>query len=157
MRQILRTRKLPAKGDLPSLPIPDGTYAFRAHTSFIRFANGVGVGYLTQGQQDEMPVNNQSISYEFQGMTDDGKFYVTAEFPVNTRLLAYDRDKANYGGTVKEAKCYDCPDHRRFVREYQAYAKRMEAQLQRLSPEKFQPSLMSFDELIKSIKITDMR
>ena len=156
MRQILRTRQLPAKGELPTIPIPDGYYAFRAHASFIRFANGVGVVFLTQGQQDEMPVNNQNLSYEFQGMTDDGRFYVTAEFPVAAPFLAYDRDKANYGATVKEAKCYQCADHQRFMREYRAYVNKIRAQLEQLPAERFQPGLVSFDELIKSIKITDV-
>ncbi len=157
MRQILRTRQLPEKSDIPTLPIPDGYYAFRAHASFLRFANGTGIVFLTQGQQDEMPVNNQNLSYEFQGMTDDGRFYVTAEFPVAASFLAYDRDKANYGGTVKESKCLQCADHQRFVREYRDYINKVQAQLQRLPPDKFQPSLTSFDDLLKSIKISDLK
>jgi len=154
MRQILRSRSLPLKGDLPSLPIPDGYYAFRAHTAFLRFDNGTGVVFLTQGQQDEMPVNNQNLSYEFQGITDDGRFYVTAEFPVAAPFLAYDRDKANYGAVVKEASCYQCADHRRFMQEYRAYVSKVQEQLEKLRPEEFQPSLKSFDDLVKSIKVT---
>ena len=154
MRQILRTRSLPLKGDVPSLPIPDGYYAFRAHAAFLRFANGTGVVFLTQGQQDEMPVNNQNLSYEFQGITDDGRFYVTAEFPVAAPFLAYDRDKANYGGAVKEAACYQCADHHRFMREYRTYVSKVQKQLETLRAEEFQPSLKSFDELVKSIKVT---
>ena len=157
MRPILRTRQLPVSTKIPVLPIPDGSYAFISHASFIRFANGVGLAFLTQGQQDEMPVNNQNLSYEFQGMTDDGQFYITAEFPVAASFLAYDRDKANYGGTVKESSCYECADHQRFVREYNAYIGRIKTQLQQLPAAKFEPALPQFDQLLQSIKIGPMK
>ncbi len=153
LQRILSTRNLAFKGEVPLLPLPDGYLAFRAHTAFLRFKQGSGMVFLTQGQQDEMPVNNQSLSYEFQGLTNDGRYYVTAEFPVAAPFLAYDRDRANYGGSVKESSCYECPDHARFMREYRAYVRTISNKLEKLPAEKFQPSLKLFDDLITSIEV----
>ncbi len=153
LQRILSTRDLAFKGEVPLLPLPDGYLAFRAHTAFLRFKQGSGMVFLTQGQQDEMPVNNQSLSYEFQGLTNDGRYYVTAEFPVAAPFLAYDRDTANYGGSVKESSCYQCPDHARFMREYRAYVRTISNKLEKLPPDKFQPSLKLFDDLITSIEV----
>jgi hypothetical protein len=153
LQRILNSRSLAFKGELPLLPIPDGFLAFRAHNGFLRFKQGSGIVFLTQGQQDEMPVNNQNLSYEFQGLTSDGRYYVTAQFPVAAPFLAYDRDKANYGGTVKESSCFQCPDHARFMKEYRVYVRGIKNRLEKLPADKFQPGLKTFDELISSIEI----
>jgi len=153
LQRILRSRVMPPTGEVPYLPLPDGYLAFRAHNGILNFKEGSGIVFLTQGQQDEVPINNQNLSYEFQGITDDGKYYVTAEFPLQAPSLPNDRDTANYGGAVRESKCIECPDHARFMREYRAYALRVSKDLERLTPEKFQPSLKLFAELIGSIQI----
>jgi len=156
LQEILKKGSPTFTGDVPYLPLPDGYFAFRSHVAIVKFPHGSGLVFLTQGQQDEMPVNNQNLSYEFQGITDDGRFYVTAQFPVAAPILAFDRDKANYGGTVKESSCVDCPDHQRFMKEYHAYTANIREKLDALTPEKFQPSLKSFDDLIGSIEITEV-
>ena len=153
LRRILSIRNPRFKGDVPLLPLPDGYLAFRAHTKFLRFKQGSGIVFLTQSQQDEMPINNQNLSYEFEGLTNDGRYYVTAEFPVATPFLAFDRDKASYGGTVRESSCFECPEHTRFIREYRAYARSIGNKLERLQPDMFQPGLNRFDELLISIEI----
>ena len=153
LQRILNRKSLAFKSEVPLLPIPDGYLAFRAHNAFLRFKQGSGIVFLTQGQQDEMPVNNQNLSYEFQGLTNDGRYYVTAQFPVAAPFLAYDRDRANYGGAVKEASCVTCPDHARFMREYRAYVLGIRNKLEKFPADKFEPNLKLFDELIRSIEI----
>jgi hypothetical protein len=153
LRQILRSGNARFTGEVPLLPLPDGYLVFRAHTRFLRFKQGSGIVFLTQGQQDEMPINNQNLSYEFEGLTNDGRYYVTAEFPVAAPFLAYDREKASYDASVKESSCYECPEHARFMREYRAYARSIGLKLERLPAEQFKPSLKLFDELITSIEV----
>jgi hypothetical protein len=153
LQRLLRAGSPVIKGKVPYLPIPDGTFAFRAHEAILRFHKGSGLVFLTQGQQDEMPINNQNLSYEFQGITNDGRYYVSAEFPAAAPFLAYDRDKATYEGRVKEASCVACPDHQRFMREYRAYAAAMKQKLAALPREKFQPSLRLIDNLLTSLEI----
>jgi hypothetical protein len=153
LQRILSSRNLAFKGEVPLLPLPDGYLAFRAHTAFLRFKQGSGIVFLTQGQQDEMPVNNQNLSYEFQGLTNDGRYYVTAEFPVAAPFLAYNRDQANYGGSVKESSCFQCPDHTRFMKEYRAYVRTISNTLEKLPSDKFQPRLKLFDDLLTSLEV----
>jgi hypothetical protein len=152
LKTLLRDQPAAFRGEVPTLPVPDGHQAFRAHLQYLRFRNGRGIMFLTQGQQDEMPVNNQSISYEFQGLTDDGQFYVTAEFPVAAPFLADDRDAATYDG-FKDPGCFNCKARAIFVRRYRAYAEGVGRRLDQLQPENFQPSLRLYDELINSLEI----
>jgi len=56
--------------------------AFIGKRKFLRFRNGRGVLFLTQYQQETLPVNNGALVCTFQGMTDDNAWYVSAVFPV---------------------------------------------------------------------------
>lgn len=76
----------PAQGDdhpgLTMLPPSNAQQTLRALPQYLEFAEGSGVRYVTQLSQGIEPVNNQSLFYTFQGLTDDGNIYVAAYFPV---------------------------------------------------------------------------
>lgn len=153
LRLLLRTRPRDFAGVPPFLPslTPD-TLALRAHTHYVNFRGGSGLACVVQTQQDEMPVNNQNLAYEFQGLTDDGRFFVTAAFPVAAPFLADDRDGARFDG-FDYADCYDCPAERAFKRKYRAYTTRLARRLERLPASGFAPRLDLYDELLSSIEI----
>lgn len=153
LRIVLRGRNPKFAGPIPLLPIPDGYLAFRSHVMFLRFGNGTGLVFVTQGQQDEMPVNNENLSYEFLGLTDDNRFLVTAEFPLAAPFLSYDRDSANYGGKVQECSCFEGPRYKRFQRQYRAYVIEIKTKLNQLSAEEFEPKLALYNQLLSSIEI----
>lgn len=153
LRQLLKTRPRDFAGVPPFLPeLTPHTLALRARTHYVRFRGGWGLACVLQAQQEEMPVNNQNLSYEFQGLTDDGRFYVTARFPVAAPFLANDRDDARYDG-FEHPGCFDCPAERAFRRRYRAYAARVARRLERLPAAGFTPSLGMYDELLSSIEI----
>lgn len=153
LRLLLRTRPRDFAGVPPFLPplTPD-TLALRAHTHYVKFRGGSGLACVIQTQQDEMPVNNQNLAYEFQGLTDDGRFYVTAVFPVAAPFLANDRDRARFDG-FDYAPCYNCPAERAFKKKYRAYTARLARRLERLPPSGFAPRLDLYDELLSSLEI----
>jgi hypothetical protein len=153
LNTLLRNGDANFRGDMPMVPLLDGYLAFRGHTKLLRFQRGSGFAFLTQGQQDEMPINNQNLSYEFQGLTDDGRYLVTAQFPVAAPFLEFNRDQANYGGKVHECNCFEGARYQRFQREYRAYVQEMKGRLDRLPAQKFEPSLELYDQLLKSIEI----
>lgn len=75
------------ESDLPFLPLLNAAQVFRAQPEVMEFQNGRGIRYLTYYSQAPGPIMNQNIFYTFQGVTDDGKYYVSATFPINTGLF----------------------------------------------------------------------
>lgn len=72
---------------LPFLPLIGAEETFHAQLSYLGFQNGEGVRYVTQRDQFPGPVTNESIFYTFQGLTDDGQYYVAAFFPLEVEGL----------------------------------------------------------------------
>ena len=73
---------------MPFLPLWEACQAFVARPRYVRFKNGEGVLFLTQMDVGETSqVTNQGLEYAFQGMTNDGQFYVYAEFSVAAPFL----------------------------------------------------------------------
>jgi len=56
---------------------------FHAQAKPVPFQNGHGVRYLTQGLTNFAPITNKEIFYYYQGITNDGAYFVAAIFPVN--------------------------------------------------------------------------
>lgn len=70
-------------------PLPenlDGAL-FTAQTHAINFQNGHGIRLLNQTGQAPGPVNNQDLFYYFQGITNDGQYYIEAILPINAPFL----------------------------------------------------------------------
>jgi len=148
LRRLIRTRPAALRGEVPTLPFPDGHDAFHAHVKYLRFRGGSGVAFLTQGQQDNNLINSQQVSYEFRGLTYDGRFYVSATFPVGAAVIADSRDADSHEG-------YAVPYYAAVPREprYRAYVGRVRRKLERLRPDEFRPSLRLYDELLTSLEI----
>lgn len=149
LRQLIRRQPAALKGNVPMLPFPDATEVFHAHVKHLRFRGGAGIAFLTQGQQDYELINSQHTSYEFRGLTDDGRFYISATFPVGAPVLAATRDAASHEG-------YTLPREiggRRARQNYAAYVERVRRKLERLPAASFTPSLRLYDELLSSLEI----
>lgn len=72
-------------------PLPeDFDTTFMAQIHALNFKNGHGVRYLTQIFQNFNPVNNKDLYYYYQGISDDGQYFVQVVLPINTAFLAAD-------------------------------------------------------------------
>ena len=149
LRRLIRRRPAALKGNVPMLPFPDATEAFHARVRHLRFGGGSGVAFLTQSQQDDNLINAQQVSYEFRGLTDDGRFYVSATLPAGAPALAATRDAGTHDGYTLPAR----PGGARERRRYAAYVEGVRRKLERLRPEQFTPSLRLYDELLSSLEI----
>jgi hypothetical protein len=149
LRRLIRRQPAALKGNVPMLPFPDATEVFHVRVRYSRFRGGGGVAFLTQAQQDDNLINSQHVSYSFRGLTDDGRFYVSADFPVGAPVIAATRDAASHEGyTIPRY-----PGGRREQRRYAAYVERVRRKLARLRPEQFSPDLRLYDELLTSLEI----
>jgi hypothetical protein len=73
---------------LPFLPDPKAAQVFHAAEKILPFQNGTGIRYITQYSQAHFPaVDNKELFYTFQGLTTDGKYYVSVILPVHLPAL----------------------------------------------------------------------
>jgi hypothetical protein len=152
LQRFLRRRQAAPAGAVPTVPFPDAHEAFRAHLKYLRFKGGSGVAYLTQGQQDESLINNELLTYEFRGLTDDGRHYVYASLPVNAPALPPTRDAATHEG-YRLQSTFDGPDRPSKLRAYTNYVRGVKRSLERLPPDRFTPSLRLLDETLSSLEV----
>ena len=152
LRRLLRRRPAALTGEIPTVPFPDGHDAFRAHLKYLRFKGGSGVAYLAQGQQDEDFISNGRITYEFRGLTDDGRHYVYASLPVAAPFLPPARAVESHDGYRLPYTFYG-PDRAAQLRRYRNYVARIRRRLERLPPDRFAPSLRLLDEAFSSLEI----
>jgi hypothetical protein len=142
LRNLLATRPAaaPANG-LPFLPLWNAAQMMRTKITYLDFANGSGVRYLTQYGQAPAPMNNTYLLYTFQGLTADGKYYVSAILPVANPILP--PDPSTVPGN----------DYAKFDANFPTYLVDIEKKLDAQPDDSFQPHLGLLDDMIKTIKI----
>lgn len=137
------------KDELPFVPMYDVGEALRAKVAYLDFGGGRGVRFLAQYNMEDTLVSNQALTYVFQGITDDGAYYVSAAFPVAAPFLPaeYSEEEARRRGV--ESPAMPGPALRRY-RKYLAENARL---LEALAPGKYRPGLGPLDDLVRSLAV----
>ncbi len=81
--KLLAERPEQVSGQLPFLPPQNAMQQMHFGLRYVAFAGGSGIAYVTQYAQAPVALNNRDMFYTFQGLTADGKYYVSAIFPVS--------------------------------------------------------------------------
>lgn len=77
-----------------SAPETMGTLSISAQPQFLDFKSGKGIRYITQyDKTPPQPINGASLFYTYQGLTDDGEYYIAVILPISASFLAYDANK----------------------------------------------------------------
>ena len=141
LRTLLRNRPaaLPVSKPIPDFPFVEAQQAIRSKYQYLRFASGNGVSFLTQYAQDAQPTpaNNEELTLVFEGLTSDGKYFVTVRLPVTHPSLPRGIDSTD---AIKRDKAL-------------RYLRRTEAALNRMPDESFVPSLRELKGLIASLSV----
>lgn len=141
LRQLLAEQPESATEALPFLPLSaDGQQqALRSQIAYLNFEGGSGVRYLTQyiNEGEATPINNDQLLYTFQGLTEDGEYYVAAVFPLEQADLPAAAVSASGDLTS----------------DYEGYLEQTGSQLNEADPDSFTPNLTMLDALIQSIII----
>jgi hypothetical protein len=124
LTQINKTKSTKGIKELPMLPSAEAYEAFHNQVKYLNFKQGSGVAFLSCYRQEDAPINNGDFFYTYQGLTSDGKYYISAFFPVQASKL-----KKNLPS--KQGVDY----------------------LGKLQPAEFTPKLNQIDELLSSISI----
>ena len=116
----------------------------RAKYSKVKFQSGEGILFLTQYSQGmyPSPANNEELTYSFQGVTEDRKFYFTAALAVTHSQLPKGIDV-----TRDVIGFFDSGEDLSYLEDD---AKTLDG----FSDESFQPSLKKLQALIATINIT---
>ena len=141
LQQIIEGRST-NPGDVPILPLWNAAQVFLAKPAYEEFQGGSGIRYLTQYGQALMPINNHDLFYSFQGLTSDGKYWISAILPVRHPNLQ---------------DTYDNPlpaDLSAFTDNFEQYAAQTRADLDAQPDDSFTPSLADLDAMMRSIVIT---
>ena len=125
----------------PFLPMWNAGQVFYARPQVLNFQTGKGIRYLTCFAQGFVPIDTSCLFYTYQGMTSDGKYYVSAILPVDLPALhsidAENKWKAALADTSK----------------YQQYVNEMSQLLASASAADFKPDLNNLDNLVKSLSV----
>ena len=130
LRNLLANRpaSTPKEG-MPMLPIWNAAQMMSTKIAYLDFANGSGVRYLTQYGQDAAPINNTYLFYTFQGLTADGKYYISAVLPVANPILPPDTSTIPGG------------DYAKFISNFPDYLRDILTKLDAQPDGAFQPHL----------------
>ena len=132
---------------MPRVPWFNADLLIAANNKILSFQNGTGVRTLTEYAQYYAPINNNELIYQFQGLTNDNKYYVIAILPVTTPILAEDEKPdasvPRDGVPIPTA-----------VGPNDVYYISVTEKLNSLAPDSYTPSLNDLDTLIQSILVT---
>lgn len=126
---------------LPFMPIWPAAQMMHAKAEYFEFQNGSGMRFLSQYGQAANPINNKEMFYTYQGLTQDGAYYVAAVLPVS------------HPGMVADASIIPNNDWAAFSDNYLNYAAETQQTLNAQPDSSFTPSLEVLDAIFRSLRV----
>jgi hypothetical protein len=148
MQELLANQNAPMPQNMPFMPLFNAGQVFHSNEKFLTFQNGTGVRFLTQFAQAPFPVNNHDLFYTFQGLTNDGAYYISAILPINATFLPAD------GKPETPLPADGVPFDWVNFENLDAHFELVKQKLNATDPNAFSPSLINLDALIQSMLIT---
>jgi len=136
-------------GQLPEVPFFNAQQVFASNIQMISFQNGRGVRFLTEYAQYAASINNHDLFYHFEGVTNDGMYYVVAILPISAPTLAETSD----AGAPLPAGGVPYSYYTEPGTDMEPYYAAVTALLNSTSSDAFTPSLNQLDSLIQSMRI----
>lgn len=150
IRVLLGEPDLPTNDEVPGVPLFNAAKVVGTQIARLNMQNGSGVRMVTEYAQGILPISNQDLIYQFQGLTSDGKYYIIANLPVSSTFLAADQNPASpippEGVPFPDLNTADAS-------QINAYIQAVGEKLNAASPDSFQPPLGQLDALIQSIQV----
>lgn len=149
LEKVLIDKTFRVGNEIPSLVPYDAGTPFYEKVKHFSFPSGQGILFLTQYQIGFELVSNHNLTYIFEGITTDKKYYVLAEVPVSVDFLPNEQ--------IDEFEGYKIPwgklDDAREIRKFNEFNQKIGKRLDKLPSNKFKPDLKYFEEIISSLKI----
>lgn len=126
-----------ASNALPFLPVAPASQVIRARAQYFQTPVLQGVSYITVYRQDVSPFTNNEFSYTFQGVSNDGLYYVSAIYKVVV---------PDFPAEIPADFNYDT-----FSADFINYLTESVSKLNSAAPEAFTPALSALDGLVQTI------
>jgi len=126
---------------LPLLPVFNAAQLFRAQYAVASFQNGSGVRFIAQYAQAYYPINNHDMIYCYQGLTADGKYWVSLILPIS------------HPGFAENGDMQPGPAMETLVANGQNYFSEKMTEMNAMAPDSFAPSILALDNLVQSISV----
>lgn len=144
LKTLLQEQPDSVEGQIPMLPgSVRGKQIVQARLKYLEFEGGSGLRFLTHFGTDATPVTEHGLFYTFQGLTDDGKYYVAYYHPVPTSLLPGDSESV--AALMKDTDAFE--------QNYDAYLQQINEQLETANSADFTPDLADIDAMLESLRI----
>lgn len=133
-----------SKDSLPFLPMWNAGQVFHARSEFLTFQNGKGLRYLACYAQAMVPIDDKCLFYTFQGLTQDGQYYIAAVLPVDLPELHTAEMISQWEALTRD---YD-------MTRYQRYVEKAVQALEVAEGRTFLPDLKQLDALFTSLRVS---
>lgn len=140
LQSLLEARPQTFDQPIPFLPPFNAAQILRTQVRYLDFQNGTGVRFLTLYGQALRVINNHELFYTFQGLKQDGAYYVAAVLPVSHPSLPAQGDIP--------ADQFDS-----FAETFEDYLEDTEQSLEAEAPAAFMPDLALLDAMIQSLEV----
>lgn len=150
LQTLLATKPFTSSEQFPFLPVFYANQAFRLKINYLTFQNGQGVRFLTEYAQYYVPMNNYDLFYTFQGLTADGKYWISAVLPIIHSILPATADTIVVPDGGLLIPDWNSPT---FDTDFAAYYSGMTTIMNGLANDSFIPSITCLDQFIQSLKI----
>jgi hypothetical protein len=132
-------------------PFPEAlTTTFYAQSISLNSSTSHGIRYLTQVMDAFVTINNEDLFYYYQGLTNDGQYYIEAILPINSKILPLN----NSMDAVLPPEGIPFPFDKLGDNDARnAYYDAVRNKLNATAQSDFQPALDVLDSLVKSISI----
>ena len=142
LQELLRERPdhVERRRGIPDFPPNNASPSIVSKYQYLEFRSGSGLMFLTQysNEMQPNPVNNEELTLDFQGLTDDGQYYVAARLAITNPALPAGID---FTDDIDR----DMPSF--------SYLRNEEKALEEYSEDSFQPSLKSLKALLSSMQV----
>ncbi len=150
LRKAIKDKNIRVKNQIPFIPFWDGSQTFLSKVKNFPFKSGRGIFFLTQFDIETSMINNDGLTYYFEGITSDEKFYILARFPVGVSFLPLGHTEKFEGYVVPERGFIKTDEE---LKEYKKYISKLSTRLENLPSDKYEPNLKYLEEIISSLKI----
>lgn len=149
---LARPSKFVQYDDLVDVPYNHSGWSFVAKRQYLDYENVSGVSFVTQYSQEALPnpVNNEELTFNFQGLTKSGEYYVAARFAVSHPSLPKGIDFTDKNIREGATSLQEADAINKFA---EAYLEKEQMKVEALPEDSFKPSLISLKQLISSISI----
>ena len=142
LRSLIIQRPYYISSPVTILPTLEATQVLRSQVSYLNFHSGSGIRFLTTYSQDASPIARSNLFYTFQGMSADGRYYISFYHPILSGVLPE---------TVANLVTPDNYDA--FVANYADYIQRTTQQINMQESASFAPTLTQLDTMVRSLRI----